>query len=245
MKPSFSPNGNFSSFFFFFFFFLSDHYTCIKMAIFLLSLKRDGRKYIFEALANTKRSTYLPMHSSSLISIFAVRSENRCLQYESNSTGLQTLMQFDRSKANSNQHLYFDKSTEQDSWNYFLETHSYNNVVLKNNGPDETEMMRIMIWICAFTVCSKIHFSLSEPWYCMFVSMFFLLRKHAYSNILNWNFTTKKENFQIKKPWYFSYLCSKHRLWVLVRGSREYPQFMFWAEIIKIMYTPKNPSFDI
>ena len=31
------------------------------------------------------------------------------------------------------------------------------------------------------------------------------------------NFTTKKGNFQIKKFWYFSYFCSKHRLWILVR----------------------------
>ena len=28
-------------------------------------------------------------------------------------------------------------------------------------------------------------------------------------------------------------------------GSNEYPQFMFWAEIRKIMYTPVNPIFTI
>ena len=28
-------------------------------------------------------------------------------------------------------------------------------------------------------------------------------------------------------------------------GSYEYPQFMFWAEIRKIMHTPVNPSFII
>ena len=28
-------------------------------------------------------------------------------------------------------------------------------------------------------------------------------------------------------------------------GSNEYPQFMFLAEITKIMYTPANPSFTI
>ena len=40
------------------------------------------------------------------------------------------------------------------------------------------------------------------------------LRKHAYSNILK----TKKGKFSDKKEiWYFfSYFCSKHRLWVLV-----------------------------
>ena len=26
-------------------------------------------------------------------------------------------------------------------------------------------------------------------------------------------------------------------------GSNEYPQYMFWAEIRKITYTPANPSF--
>ena len=36
------------------------------------------------------------------------------------------------------------------------------------------------------------------------------LRKHAYLNILK-ILPPKNENFQIKKPWYFSYFCSKHR----------------------------------
>ena len=42
----------------------------------------------------------------------------------------------------------------------------------------------------------------------------FSLRKHTYSNILK--ISTKTENFQTKNS-YFSYFCSKHRLWVLVR----------------------------
>ena len=29
------------------------------------------------------------------------------------------------------------------------------------------------------------------------------------------------------------------------RGSNEYPQSMFWAEIRKIMYNPVSPSFTI
>ena len=33
------------------------------------------------------------------------------------------------------------------------------------------------------------------------------------------NFTTKKWKFSDKKYWYFSYFCSKHRLWVLVRTA--------------------------
>ena len=33
------------------------------------------------------------------------------------------------------------------------------------------------------------------------------------------NFTTKKGKFSDKKFWYFSYYCSKHKLWVLVRTA--------------------------
>ena len=44
------------------------------------------------------------------------------------------------------------------------------------------------------------------------------LRKHAYSNILKMS-PPKTENFQIKKLWYFSYFCTKHRLWVLIRTA--------------------------
>ena len=54
------------------------------------------------------------------------------------------------------------------------------------------------------------------------------------------NFTTKNWKFSDKKCWYFSYFCSKHRLWVL-----EYPQSMFLIRNKKIMYTPVNPSFTI
>ena len=62
------------------------------------------------------------------------------------------------------------------------------------------------------------------------------------------NFTTKKWIFLDKKFWYFSYFCSKHRLWVPVKttlrdSSNEYTQSVFWAEIRIIVYTPVNPSF--
>ena len=62
------------------------------------------------------------------------------------------------------------------------------------------------------------------------------LRKHAYSNILKIS-PPKTENFQIKN-WYFSYSCSKHRLWVLVSTHN----LCFWTEIRKIMYTPCKPQ---
>ena len=44
-----------------------------------------------------------------------------------------------------------------------------------------------------------------------------VLRKHAYSNIQKIS-PPKTEKFQTKN-WYFSYFCSKHRLWVLVRTA--------------------------
>ena len=46
----------------------------------------------------------------------------------------------------------------------------------------------------------------------------FSLRKHANSNILK-TLPPKNENFQIKKIWYFSYFCSTHILWVLIRTA--------------------------
>ena len=74
----------------------------------------------------------------------------------------------------------------------------------------------------------------------------FTLRKHAYSNILKIS-PPKTESFQIKKIWYFSYCCSKLRLWYPLepprrRGSNEYPQSVFWAEIRKNVY-PCKPQF--
>ena len=46
----------------------------------------------------------------------------------------------------------------------------------------------------------------------------FTLRKHAYSNILK-ILQPKTGKFSDKKFTYFSYFCSKHRLWVLVRTA--------------------------
>ena len=57
------------------------------------------------------------------------------------------------------------------------------------------------------------------------------------------NFTTKRNwKFSDKKFWYFSYFCSKHRLWVLVKtastsGSNQYPQSIL-SRNKKKMYTP-------
>ena len=65
------------------------------------------------------------------------------------------------------------------------------------------------------------------------------------------NFTTKNWIFSDKKYLiFFSYFCSKQRLWVLVRtprwgGSNEYPQSMFLSRNKKINVYPLNPSFTI
>ena len=91
--------------------------------------------------------------------------------------------------------------------------------------------------------CTKYHLGLCSP--------FIPLRKHAYSNILKiLPPKKKKKKISDKNFWYFSYFCSKHRLWHSLEppqwgSSNEYPQSMFWAEIRKIMYTPVNPSFTI
>ena len=46
------------------------------------------------------------------------------------------------------------------------------------------------------------------------------------------------------KPLIFSYFCSKHRLWVLVRtGSNEYPQFMFLSRNMKNNVYPCRLQF--
>ena len=44
------------------------------------------------------------------------------------------------------------------------------------------------------------------------------LQKHAYLNIKKIS-SPKTENFEIKNSDIFSYFCSKHRLWVLVRTA--------------------------
>ena len=75
------------------------------------------------------------------------------------------------------------------------------------------------------------------------------LRKHAYPNTLkilppkNGNFSHKKSDiFHISAQ---NIDCGYSLEPPRRGGSNEYPQFMFWAEITKIMYTPVNPSFTV
>ena len=68
---------------------------------------------------------------------------------------------------------------------------------------------------------------------------------------LYWKFYHQKnENFQIKNSDIFHISAQNIDCGYSLEpprrgGSNEYPQSMFWAEIIKIMYTPVNPSFTI
>ena len=64
------------------------------------------------------------------------------------------------------------------------------------------------------------------------------------------NFTTKNENFQVKKSDIIHISAQNIDCGYSLEpprrgGSNEYPQSMFWAEIRKIMYTPVNPSFTM
>ena len=63
------------------------------------------------------------------------------------------------------------------------------------------------------------------------------LPKHAYSNTEMYieNFPSKNWKFSDNKLWYFSYFCSKHRLWVLVRT----------AASIEIIHLSAWHDFDI
>ena len=64
-------------------------------------------------------------------------------------------------------------------------------------------------------------------------------------------FISKKiENFQIKNSDIFHTFAQNIDCGYSLEpprrgGSNEYPQYMFWANIRKIMYTPVNPSFTI
>ena len=69
-----------------------------------------------------------------------------------------------------------------------------------------------------------------EPHFIIFWYIFYRVGSHYpvkftfhYENTpiqIYWTFyNQKREIFQIKKFWYFSYFCSKHRLWVLVRTA--------------------------
>ena len=98
-----------------------------------------------------------------------------------------------------------------------------------------------------FLVCVLCYLSLFA---CSSCVMWLSIRKHAYSNILK-ILPPTYENFQIKKKSDIFHVsvqnidCGYSLEPPRRGGSNEYPQFMFWAEIRKIIYTPVNPSFTI
>ena len=62
------------------------------------------------------------------------------------------------------------------------------------------------------------------------------------------NFTTRNWKFSDKKLWYFSYVCSKHRLWYSLEpprqgSSNEYPQSRFLCKNKKNNVYPCRPQF--
>ena len=111
-----------------------------------------------------------------------------------------------------------------------------------------------VVWIPSSFVQTGLVFFKHRWTKCIDPVLIMSLRKHAYSNIFKIsppqteNFQTKKK--KKKKKWYFSYFCSKHRLWVLnrtasSRRSVHVPTIYIFREVRKIMYTPGNPSFTI
>ena len=75
-------------------------------------------------------------------------------------------------------------------------------------------------------------------------------RKHAFIILTPLNPTLYSKTGVYRGIHYFSYFCSKHRLWVLVRtasprgGSKEYPQSMFEQKYEKYQnFLPKNFHF--
>ena len=73
------------------------------------------------------------------------------------------------------------------------------------------------------------------------------LRKHACSNIMK-ILPPKNENFQRKMLIFFHISAQNIDCGYSLEpprwgGSNEYHNLCFWAEIIKIIYTPVNPSF--
>ena len=93
-------------------------------------------------------------------------------------------------------------NTKPNSFSRYDVQHENKALMLYENFKDATQPVHLYNMVRGFSVCQHVYSIHS-------------LRKHAYSNIL----TTKNWKFLDKKFWYFSYFCSKHRLWVLVRTA--------------------------
>ena len=85
----------------------------------------------------------------------------------------------------------------------------------------------------------------------MFIYEYVITKTRLFKYIENFTTKKKRENFQIKNSDIFHIFFSqnidcRYSLEPPRRGgSNEYSQSMFFSKIIKIMYTPVNPSFTI
>ena len=81
----------------------------------------------------------------------------------------------------------------------------------------------------------------------IFQTKFHSLRKQAYSNIRKFKYQKKKKKKKKKKIqikiWYFSYFCSKQRLWYSLEPPHRVPQSMFLSRNKKINVYPCKPQF--
>ena len=80
--------------------------------------------------------------------------------------------------------------------------------------------------------------------FCSFIRL--ITKTHLFKYIDN--FTSKNWKISDKKLWYFSYFCSKHRLWSSLEpprrgGSNEYPQSMFLSRNKENNVYPCKPQF--
>ena len=97
----------------------------------------------------------------------------------------------------------------------FLSNYMFNanNVLL---SPIRPRVLWHLILVC--TICQR-HFRLTQyinpKWFNSFENVITKTRLFKYIE----NFTSKNIKFSDKKILYFSYFCSKHRLWVLVRTA--------------------------
>ena len=105
--------------------------------------------------------------------------------------------------------------------------------------PDEQNP--IPYWV---DVQADLYFCWSHRSYCRFWHAITKTPLFKYAE----NFTTKKWNFSDKKFWYFSYFCSKHRLWVLVRTAsmrqfQRVPTIYVLSRNKKNIVNPCKPHF--
>ena len=110
----------------------------------------------------------------------------------------------------------------------------HNKTIIRRNEGSATVRDRIYLLYCSWCMfyytCMPVFWAMKKlSWFslifidhwkdlCLCIEIETPARKRAYSNILKIS-PPKTESFQIKILIFFSYFCSKHRLWVLVRAA--------------------------